>query len=114
MSEHAALLPLKDEIIFAHEPWRCNLCECADISDEAGQWILYQLSFVKQEGTRDTAEERMLTMIINLDVLTRTGEENIEWLRSLFLDKWLDYSLSTHWRISKLRGVEEMLGEHSA
>ena len=44
------------------------------------------------------------------DVLTRTGEKNIEWLRSLFLDKWLDYNLSTHWRISQLRGVEEMPG----
>ena len=77
-------------------------------------WILYQLSFVKQEGSRDTTEERMLTLIINQDVLTRTGEKNIEWLRSLFLDKWLDYSLSSHWRISQLRGVEEMLGEHSA
>ncbi len=46
-------------------------------------------------------------------MLSRTSEKNIEWLRSLFLDKWLDYNLSTHWRISQLRGVEEMLGERS-
>ncbi len=52
----------------------------------------------------------MLTVIINLDVLTRTGEKNIEWLRSLFLDRWLDYNLSSHCRISKQRGVEEMVG----
>lgn len=52
----------------------------------------------------------MLTLIINQDVLTRTGEKNVEWLRSLFLDHWLDYNLSSHWRISKERSVEEMLG----
>jgi hypothetical protein len=68
-------------------PWRCNLCECASFPDEPEPWILYQLSFVKQEGTRDTTEERLLTLIIYQDVLTRTGEKNIAWLRSLFLDR---------------------------
>jgi len=76
--------------------------------------VPYQLSFVKQDATRDTTEERLLTLIINQDVLTRSGVENVEWLRSLFLDKWLDYNLSTHWRISKLKGVEEMLGDRLA
>src|SRR5438876_11720029 len=47
----------------------------------------------------------MVTLIINQDVLTRTGEKNIEWLRSLFLDRWLGYNLSSHWRIPKLGGM---------
>jgi len=36
-------------------------CETAELDDG---WILYQLTFVRQEGTRDTAEDRMLTFNI--------------------------------------------------
>jgi hypothetical protein len=80
MSDCSSLLPLESEIIFSTEHWRCNLCECADTSDESGRWVLYQLSFIRQEGTGDTAEEKMLTLILNRDVLTRTGKKNIEFL----------------------------------
>jgi len=68
------------------------------------------LSNVREAGrTRDTTEERMLTLILDREVLTRTPEENVEWLRSLFLDTWLNFNLSPRWRISQMRGVEELV-----
>jgi hypothetical protein len=42
------------------------------VSDESGQWILYELSFIRQEGTSDIGPERMLTLIMNRHVLNRT------------------------------------------
>ncbi len=51
----------------------------------------------------------MLTLILNHDVFTRMGEENVEWLRSRFQDHWLDLPLFTLADF-KTEAVEEMLG----
>jgi hypothetical protein len=109
------LLPLQGELCLAassDDVWRCNFCECSDVSDENGQWILCQLSFVKQEGTSDIGPERMLTLIMNRGVLNRTPEQNIEWLNLFFLLRWLDgvNDYLPHWRISKTRGLQ-LLGD---
>jgi hypothetical protein len=55
----------------------------------------------------------MLTLIMNRDVLNRTPGQNIEWLNSFFLLRWLDgvNDYLPHWRISKMRGVELLGGE---
>ena len=105
------LLPLQGELCLSassDDVWRCALCQCSDVSDESGQWILYQLSFVKQEGTSDIGPERMLTLIMNRDVLNRRPEQNIEWLNSFFLLRWLDgvNDYLPRWRISKARGLQ--------
>jgi hypothetical protein len=115
LSDCKTLLPLQGELcLFAlcDDVWRSALCECSDVSDESGQWILYQLTFVKQEATSDVGPERMLSLIMNRDVLNRTPEQNIEWLNSFFLLRRLDgvNDCLPHWRISKARGLQ-VLGQ---
>ena len=39
------LLPMQGELSLSassDDVWRCALCECSDVSDDSGQWILYQ------------------------------------------------------------------------
>ncbi len=100
-----SLLPFEGQIIFANQPWRCCLCEGVDL----GKSIVCQLWFVRWEGNEDSSEKRALTLTIERELLTSAPEKNIEWLRSLFLDNWLNYGLSPPGlRISKSRGVEEL------